>query len=98
MERKFARLLDKFDTVIAESTNLKKSLKGELKIGYYAPIAPAFLPTILASLKGAEKEITFRLEECDNVLAQVGFLAGAHDATLFVSHSAFPQIEYDVLV
>lgn len=98
MERKFAQLLDEFDAVIAEATHLKQSLKGELKIGYYAPIAPAFLPSILASLKGTELEITFRLEECDNIRVQEEFLAGGYDAILFVSDDAFPQIEYDVLI
>jgi len=98
MERKFARLLEEFDTVIAEATDLKRSLTGELKIGYYAPVAPAFLPSILASLKGPELGTKFLLEECDNTYAQEGFLAGNYDAILFVSDSALPQIEFDVLV
>lgn len=98
MQRKFARILEEFEAVMIEGSELKKALKGELKIGYYAPVAPAFLPSILKSLTGSEFLTDFHLDECDNNRAQEGYLAGDFDAILFVSDGALPQIEFDVLL
>ncbi|WP_299506919.1 LysR family transcriptional regulator [uncultured Roseobacter sp.] len=98
MERKFARLLEEYDAVLTEGSELKNALKGDLRIGYYAPVAPAFLPEILLSLTQSHFQTTIHLEECDNYRAQEGQLAGEYDAILFVSDGALPQIEYDVLI
>ena len=46
--QKFDRLLEDYATVLAQGNDLKQGLSGTLRIGYYAPIAPAFLPPILA--------------------------------------------------
>lgn len=98
MQHKFARLLEEYDALMSEGSELKQVVKGELKIGYYAPIAPAFLPNILRSLTDPELQSVIHLEECDNNRVQEGFLAGDFDAILFVSDFAVPQIEFDVLV
>lgn len=98
MEQKFTRLLEDYDAVMVEGLDVKQALKGEVRIGYYAPVAPAFLPGLLASLTGPEHHITFHLEECDNNRAQEGVLAGDFDLILFVSDGALPQIDYDVLI
>ena len=98
MGRKFTRLLEEYEAVMAEGSDLSQALKGDLRIGYYAPVAPAFLPEILASLADPESEITFHLEECDNDRAQEGFIAGDFDAILFVSEAAQPQIAFEKLV
>ena len=42
--RKFERLLEDYQAILAEGDDLKQALNGTLRIGYYAPIAPAFLP------------------------------------------------------
>ncbi len=96
--RKFANLLEEYEAVLAGGADLKQALKGELRIGYYAPVAPAFLPAILSGFVGPDAKITFYLEECDNDRAQSGLLAGDFDAILFVSDVALPQIEFDVLI
>lgn len=98
MERKFARLLEDYEAVLADGSELKQAFKGELRIGYYAPVAPAFLPDILRSLLGPDQQTTLHLEECDNIRAQQGLLAGEFDAILFVADGTLPQIEYDVLL
>lgn len=98
MTRKFALLIEDYDAIMAEGVAMREQLKGDLRIGYYAPIAPAFLPSILASLTGPESQITVHLEECDNIRAQEGFLAGDFDVILFVSDGALPQIDFDVLI
>ncbi len=98
MERKFARLLEEYEAVLSEGSELKHALKGNLRIGYYAPVAPAFLPEVLSALAGPDQQTTLHLEECDNIRAQQGLLAGDYDAILFVSDGALPQIEYDELL
>lgn len=98
MERKFIHLLEEYDAVMTEGSQLQTTLTGELRIGYYAPVAPAFLPEILADLAGTDSQVTLHLEECDNDRAQDGFLAGDFDAILFVSDAALPPIAFDVLI
>lgn len=98
IERKFARLLEDYDAMLTEGSELKHALKGDLRIGYYAPVAPAFLPEILLSITKSELQTTIHLEACDNIRAQEGQLAGEFDAILFVSDGALPQMEYDVLL
>lgn len=97
MSRKFIRLIEEYEAVLAEGADAQGAMKGELRIGYYAPVAPAFLPSILSDLSGPDTDITFYLEERNNVRVQEGFLAGEFDVILFISDSALPQISFDVL-
>lgn len=96
--QKFERLLEDYATVLAQGNDLKQGLSGTLRIGYYAPIAPAFLPPILADLVPKGTEVTLHLDECDNDSAQEGLLNGNYDAILFVSEGVRPSVEFDVLV
>ena len=96
--QKFNRLLEDYAAVLAEGADLKQSLSGALRIGYYAPIAPAFLPPILASLSPKGSDITLHLDECDNDSAQDGLLHGRYDAILFVSEGVRPAVDFDVLI
>ena len=98
LERKFLHLLEEFEAVMTEGSDLQRAQVGELRIGYYAPVAPAFLPDILTDLAGADGQVTLHLEECDNDRAQEGFLAGDFDAILFVADAALPQIDFDILI
>ncbi|CUK10325.1 Morphology and auto-aggregation control protein [Ruegeria denitrificans] len=98
LNRKFSHLLEEYAAVMEEGAELKQAMKGTLRVGYYAPVAPAFLPEILTSLMKPDDQITLYLEECDNDSAQEGLLAGKFDAILFVSDAALPQITFDVLI
>lgn len=98
MVQRFSTLLEEYNSLLLDGANLKQSLGGNLRIGYYAPVAPAFLPTILGSLTDAGDGLTLDLEECDNDVAQTGLLDGTYDAILFVSDSAHPRVEYDTLI
>ncbi|WP_316649745.1 LysR substrate-binding domain-containing protein [Ovoidimarina sediminis] len=98
LEQKFLRLLEEYDTVMLEGSDLKHSLTGDLRIGYYAPVAPAFLPRILEGLAGRDGAVTLHMEECDNDRAQEGLLSGGFDVILFVSNVMRPQVEFDVLI
>lgn len=96
--QKFERLLEDYAAVLTEGADLKQALSGTLRIGYYAPIAPAFLPSILASFISDGHDITLHLDECDNDSAQDGLLNGTYDVVLFVSEDVRPAVDFDVLI
>ena len=98
IQRKFERLLEDYRALLAEGASLKQTLGGVLRIGYYAPVAPAFLPKILSACLPDPSQISLHLEECDNDAAQDGLLGGRFDAILFVCEDVQPAIAYDVLV
>lgn len=95
--QKFNRLLEDYRSVLVEGSDLKQSLSGTLRVGYYAPIAPAFLPKILASIIPKDADVTLHLEECDNDSAQDGLLNGTYDVILFVSKDVRPSVDFDIL-
>ena len=96
--QKFERLLEDYAAVLTEGADLKQALSGTLRVGYYAPIAPAFLPAILASFIPDGHDITLHLDECDNNSAQDGLLNGTYDVVLFVSEDVRPAVDFDVLI
>ena len=98
MVRKFERLLDDYRAILDEGAALKQSLSGTLRVGYYAPVAPAFLPGVFSSFLPPESDVVLRLQECDNDTAQEGLLSGAFDVILFVAEGAKPGIEYNILI
>ncbi|TCS62832.1 LysR substrate binding domain-containing protein [Primorskyibacter sedentarius] len=96
--QKFERLLDDYRSVVAEGADLKEALSGTFRIGFYAPIAPAFLPSILSSFVHSSGAVTLHLDECDNDAAQDGLLNGLYDVILFVSENVRSTVEFDVLI
>ncbi|MFT5786690.1 MAG: DNA-binding transcriptional LysR family regulator [Ascidiaceihabitans sp.] len=96
--QKFERLLEDYAAVLTEGADLKQALSGTLRVGYYAPIAPAFLPPILTSFIPDGHDITLQLDECDNDSAQDGLLNGTYDVVLFVSEDVRPAVDFDVLI
>ncbi|WP_291729134.1 LysR family transcriptional regulator [Leisingera sp. F5] len=98
MTRKFTRLLEDYDTLLAEGAELKQDFTGSFRLGYYAPVAPGFLPQILAPFLAPRHQVTLELEECHNDAAQAGLQDGRYDAILFVPDGSHPQIDYEVLL
>lgn len=96
--QKFDRLLEDYAAVLAGGADLKQALSGTLRIGYYAPIAPAFLPTIFSAFVPKGNDVTLHLDECDNDSAQDGLLNGSYDAIFFVSEGVRPSVDFDVLI
>ncbi len=96
--RKCERLLEDYRSLMSDGAALKQSLSGSLRIGYYAPVSPAFLPKVVKSFLSDATHVRLYLDECDNDAAQEGLLNGAYDAILFVSMNARPAIEFDVLI
>ncbi|SEO18418.1 DNA-binding transcriptional regulator, LysR family [Paracoccus alcaliphilus] len=96
--RRMEDLLDRYDAMLIDGAEMRTSLSGVLKIGYYAPVAPAFLPKILAPMLSENPSLSLFLEECDNARAQSGLLDGRYDVILFVADSPVPQIVVERLI
>ncbi|MFO6464262.1 LysR substrate-binding domain-containing protein [Jannaschia sp. KMU-145] len=96
--QRFERLLEDYEAIEAQGADLKSAPGGTLRIGYYAPVAPAFLPAILMTALPDPSAVELHLEECDNDAAQAGLLDGRYDLILFVSRDVLPSIAYDILI
>ena len=96
--RKCERLLEEYRSVLTEGAELRHALSGTLRIGYYAPIAPAFLPQVFDTFLPAGSSVTLELTECDNEQAQDGLLNGTFDVILFVAEGARATVDFDTLI
>lgn len=85
--RRIRHVIEEYDNLLIEGAELRTALSGRLSIGYYAPIAPAFIPTIAKPLVADNPDVRLGFEECDNVRAQAGLLDGAFDIILFVAEN-----------
>jgi len=83
MAARFRTLLDDYADTLDTGRSLGQGLRGTLRIGYYAPVAPAFLPAVLGPLIAANPELQIDLREHDNDSAQEALLAGRLDLILF---------------
>lgn len=98
MARKFDALIDDYETLMLDGIALKQSFHGDLRVGYYAPVAPAFLPRVLASLMRPEHDLTVHLEACDNNSALNGLRQGNFDVILFVADDIEPGFVFEPLI
>ncbi|MFV2034975.1 MAG: LysR family transcriptional regulator [Halocynthiibacter sp.] len=91
-------LLDEYDTLIGEGAEMRTQLTGTLRVGYYAPVAPAFLPGIARGLLADNPRVDIKFTECDNQTAQAGLISGAFDVILCVAESMKPGVTYETLI
>ncbi len=98
MSHKVRRLLEEYDHLLADGTELRESLAGELTLGYYAPVAPAFVPGIVASLMHDNPGLRLGLVDCDNDRAQAGLLSGQFDLIVFAAENVRPGIVCEPLL
>ena len=96
--RKIRHLLEEYDNLLLEGVELRTALSGNLTIGYYAPVAPAFIPEIVGPMMRDNPEIRVHLVECDNERAQAGLLSGEFDVIVFVADNARTGIICETLV
>lgn len=94
---KLQHLLDEYNTMMSEGVDLRSKLTGSLRIGYYAPIAPAFIPAIASSLLEGNTTVDIKFSECDNHTAQSGLIDGTYDAIICVAYAMHPQITFEPL-
>lgn len=98
LARKIRHLVEEYDNLLLEGAELRSALSGNLSVGYYAPVAPAFLPAVLGPVLGENPGVSVRLTETDNERAQSGLLDGAFDVILFVAENVRAGIAHHTLV
>lgn len=96
--RRIDHLLERYDAMMTDVSDLQSALSGRLAIGYNAPIAPAFVPEICAPLLAAHPEVSLSLTEGDNTSIQKGLLDGQFDVIIFVAEVPNPQIATQTLI
>lgn len=82
---RFRALLEDCDSVLEDARAGAATLSGHLRIGYYAPVAPAFLPGLLIPLQQANPALEITLIDCSADEAQAALLAGRLDLILFAA-------------
>ncbi|MEE4187116.1 MAG: LysR family transcriptional regulator [Roseobacter sp.] len=98
VQRRIDDLLERYDALLGEVSDLQFGLSGSLTIGFNAPIAPAFLPEICAPLLAAHPEVSMSFTEADNTSVQKGLLDGQFDVIIFVAELPTPQIATQPLI
>ncbi len=98
MMRKIRRLVEEYDNLLLEGAELRTSLTGTLSLGYYAPVAPAFLPAIAGPLVRDHPGVSLQFSEADNERAQTGLINGDYDLILFVAENVRAGIDYETLI
>lgn len=95
---KIRHLLEEYENLMVEGSDLRTALTGTLRVGYYAPVAPTFMPNIIAPLVYNNPDVSLKFTECNNETAQTGLLNGDFDAILFVADNVKPGVTYDTLM
>ncbi|MFD1159832.1 LysR family transcriptional regulator [Roseovarius aestuarii] len=95
---RFRALLEDYADVMDHGRALAQSLSGVLRIGYYAPVAPAFLPGVLHPILRDNPALRLALHEHDNDTVQDGLLSGQLDLILFAGQDLRSGIETRVLL
>lgn len=98
MARKIRRLIEEYDNLLLEGAELRTALSGSISIGYYAPVAPAFIPAIAGPLVRDHPGVSLSLTETDNEQAQDGLLDGKFDLILFVAENVRTGIVHRTLI
>jgi len=98
MMQKVRHLIEEYDNLLSEGDELRTALSGSLAVGYYAPIAPAFMPAIVGPIMQQNPDVKLAFTECDNERAQAGLLKGEFDCIVFVSENVRTGIDYETLL
>lgn len=91
-------LLDDFERFTLRGKEISSKLSGSLKIGYFAPVSPAFLPEILAPIVEQGEDTFFDLIACNNEQAQEGLLNGRFDVAIFLNYAIHSDIAHSSLM
>jgi len=91
-------LLDEYEALMSQGAEMRTQLIGTLRVGYYAPVAPAFLPAIAQNLLVDNPRVDIKFIECDTQSAQAGLLSGNFDVILCVAESLAPEVAFETLI
>lgn len=98
MVSKIQNLLDEYESLMREGGDMRTQLTGTLRIGYYAPAAPAFMPRVVEKMLASNADVSVKFFECDNQSAQDGLISGAYDVIVCVANAMKPGITYETLL
>jgi len=91
-------LLDEYEALMGQGAEMRTHLVGTLRVGYYAPVAPAFLPGIAQKILSENPRVDIKFIECDSRTAQSGLVSGEFDVILCVAESMAPGVSYETLI
>ena len=95
---KIRHLLEEYDGLLLEGAELRTALSGNLTIGYYAPVAPAFMPSIVGPLVRDNPDVRLSFIDGDNERVQSGLLNGEFDVIVFVAANTRTGIVWETLI
>lgn len=91
-------LLDEYKALLTEADDMRTQLTGTLRIGYYAPVAPAFLPLVARRLRDIGALIEIEYTACDNRTAQLGLTSGQFDVIVCLDEGPTARVDYQTLI
>lgn len=92
-------LLEEYGQFLNDSAEMGDALQGRLQVGYFAPLAPAFMPKLIQPIMEAGNDIYFQLTECShNDEAQQGLRDGKFDLAIFMDYIIHPDIRHRELL
>ncbi len=98
MEARIQSLLDEYESLMRDGAEMRTQPTGTLRIGYYAPAAPAFMPEVIQQMMADNAGISVKFFECDTQQAQDGLASGAYDVSVCVADAMKPGITYETLI
>ena len=98
MMQKIRHIIEEYDNLLLEGAELRTALSGQISMGYYAPVAPAFMPAIVKPLVCDNPQLRLKFTECDNIQAQSGLLDCEFDLIIFVAEKVRAGIQYETLL
>ncbi len=95
---KIQSLVDEYRNLLKEGADLRTQLTGTLRVGYYAPVAPAFLPPLVAKIFEGNTDLDIKFIACDDQAAQEGLIAGTFDVIICFAENMKPEVTYQTLL
>ncbi len=90
--------LEEYNAFLSDGLKQGAEITGNLSIGYFAPVAPAFLPEILEPIIKQGTDLNIKIEACNNAVAQSGLRNGLFDVILFMDYAVHPDIQQHMLI
>ena len=90
-------LLDEAVDFENEATGMAIAYSGTLNVGYFAPMAAAFLPQIVADILGKHPNVSINLDETDPETVQKRLLSDELDLGIFYDWEVHPEIRFEHL-
>ena len=77
MEAQLQSLLDDYESLMPDGSDMRIRLTGTFQVGYCAPAASPFMPAVLEELVSVNDDARVTFFQCYNQSAQDGLVSGA---------------------